>query len=105
LSKEKVSRLRVPVLVITGENTISLHKFVTISLHKFVNEELARLLPKAEQTRQFRAPDTARRARTRWRSTRRSLRAAEAGRWVAFITGEFESLATLPGIHCFEMFS
>lgn len=41
LSKDKVKRLTVPVLIITGENTIK--------LHKFVNEELARLLPKAEQ--------------------------------------------------------
>jgi pimeloyl-ACP methyl ester carboxylesterase len=30
-----------PVLIVTGENTIR--------LHKFVNEELARLLPKAER--------------------------------------------------------
>ncbi|MGI9065043.1 MAG: alpha/beta fold hydrolase [Pyrinomonadaceae bacterium] len=41
LSKPKVGRLRFPVLIITGENTIK--------LHKLVNEELARLLPKAEQ--------------------------------------------------------
>ncbi len=41
LSKEKVRRLRIPVLIITGENTIK--------LHKLVNEELARLLPKAQQ--------------------------------------------------------
>jgi pimeloyl-ACP methyl ester carboxylesterase len=41
LSKAKVARLRVPVLIITGENTIR--------IHKLVNEELARLLPKAEQ--------------------------------------------------------
>lgn len=41
LSKEKVKRLTVPVLIITGENTIK--------LHKFVNEELARQLPKAER--------------------------------------------------------
>jgi len=41
LSKAKVGRLRMPVLIITGENTIK--------LHKLVNEELARLLPKAEQ--------------------------------------------------------
>lgn len=39
LSKEKVSRLRVPVLIVTGEHTIR--------LHKFVNDELARLLPRA----------------------------------------------------------
>ena len=41
LSKEKVRRLRVPVLIVTGEHTIS--------LHKFVNDELAHLLPKAER--------------------------------------------------------
>jgi pimeloyl-ACP methyl ester carboxylesterase len=41
LSKAKVARLRIPILIITGENTIK--------LHKLVNEELARLLPKAEQ--------------------------------------------------------
>jgi non-heme chloroperoxidase len=41
LSKEKVGRLRIPVLIITGENTIR--------IHKLVNEELARLLPKAQQ--------------------------------------------------------
>ena len=36
---EKVRRLRAPVLIVTGENTIR--------LHKFVNDELARLLPRA----------------------------------------------------------
>jgi len=41
LSKKKVSRLSMPVLIVTGENTIS--------IHKLVNEELSRLLPKAEQ--------------------------------------------------------
>lgn len=41
LSKDRVRRLRVPVLIVTGENTIT--------LHKLVNEELARLLPKAAQ--------------------------------------------------------
>lgn len=41
LSKDKVKRLSIPVLIITGENTIK--------LHKFINEELARLLPKAER--------------------------------------------------------
>jgi len=41
LSKDKVKRLRMPVLIITGENTIR--------IHKLVNQELARLLPKAEQ--------------------------------------------------------
>jgi len=42
LSKDRVKRLRIPTLIITGENTIK--------IHKLVNEELARLLPKAEQT-------------------------------------------------------
>jgi pimeloyl-ACP methyl ester carboxylesterase len=42
LSKDKVRRLRIPVLIITGENTIR--------IHRLVNEELARLLPKAERT-------------------------------------------------------
>ena len=41
LSKDKVRRLRIPVLIVTGENTIK--------IHKLVNEELARLLPKAER--------------------------------------------------------
>ena len=41
LSKAKVARLRIPILIITGENTIK--------IHKLVNEELARVLPKAEQ--------------------------------------------------------
>ena len=41
LSKAGVGRLRIPVLIITGENTIR--------IHKLVNAELARLLPKAEQ--------------------------------------------------------
>jgi len=41
LSKEKVKRLRIPILIVTGENTIK--------LHKLVNEELARLLPNAER--------------------------------------------------------
>ena len=41
LSKEKVKRLNTPILIVTGEHTIK--------LHKFINEELARLLPKAER--------------------------------------------------------
>ena len=41
LSKDKVRRLRIPILIVTGENTIR--------IHKLVNEELARLLPKAER--------------------------------------------------------
>ena len=41
LPKDKVKRLGIPILIITGENTIK--------IHKLVNEELARLLPKAEQ--------------------------------------------------------
>lgn len=40
-SKEKVKRLRIPILIITGENTIK--------LPKFINEELSRVLPKAER--------------------------------------------------------
>jgi esterase len=40
LSKAKVARLRIPVLIITGENTIK--------IHKLVNEELTRLVPNAE---------------------------------------------------------
>lgn len=41
-SKEKVKRLRIAILIVTGENTIK--------LAKFINEELGRLLPKAERT-------------------------------------------------------
>lgn len=41
LSKDKVKRLRIGILIITGENTIT--------IHKLVNAELARLLPSAEQ--------------------------------------------------------
>jgi len=41
LPKKKVKRLGLPVLIVTGEHTIE--------LHKFVNDELARLLPKAER--------------------------------------------------------
>lgn len=41
LPKEKVRGLRAPVLVVTGENTLR--------LHKFVNDELARLLPRAQR--------------------------------------------------------
>ena len=41
VSKDKVRRLRMPVLIVTGEKTIP--------LHRFVNEELAQLLPKAER--------------------------------------------------------
>ena len=41
ISKDEVSRLSMPILIVTGENTIA--------LHKFVNDELARLLPKAER--------------------------------------------------------
>jgi non-heme chloroperoxidase len=41
LPKEKVRGLRVPVLIVTGEKTIR--------LHKFVNDELARLLPRARR--------------------------------------------------------
>lgn len=41
ISKDKVRQLKMPVLIVTGENTIE--------LHKFVNEELARLIPGAER--------------------------------------------------------
>jgi non-heme chloroperoxidase len=41
LSKDEVKRLCIPTLIITGENTIK--------IHKLVNEELARLLPNAER--------------------------------------------------------
>jgi len=41
LSKDRVRQLRIPILIITGENTIK--------IHKLVNEELARLQPKAER--------------------------------------------------------
>ena len=41
LAKDKVRRLNVPILIITGENTIK--------IHKLVNAELMRLLPKAAQ--------------------------------------------------------
>jgi pimeloyl-ACP methyl ester carboxylesterase len=41
LSKDEVSKLHIPVLIVTGENTIE--------IHKLVNEELARVLPKAER--------------------------------------------------------
>jgi pimeloyl-ACP methyl ester carboxylesterase len=40
LSKDKVRQLSIPALIITGENTIR--------IHKLVNEELAHLLPKAQ---------------------------------------------------------
>jgi non-heme chloroperoxidase len=41
VSKDKVKRLSIPTLIVTGENTIK--------IHKLVNEELARVLPKAER--------------------------------------------------------
>lgn len=41
LPKEKVRQLNMPILIVTGANTIA--------LHRFVNEELARLLPRAER--------------------------------------------------------
>lgn len=41
LAKEKVKRLKMPILIIGGENTLK--------INKLVNAELARLLPKAEQ--------------------------------------------------------
>jgi pimeloyl-ACP methyl ester carboxylesterase len=42
LPKERARQLRVPVLIVTGENTIA--------IHKRVNEELSRLLPNVEMT-------------------------------------------------------
>jgi non-heme chloroperoxidase len=41
LSKAKVTQLSIPILIVTGEHTIT--------IHKLVNEELARLLPNAAQ--------------------------------------------------------
>jgi pimeloyl-ACP methyl ester carboxylesterase len=41
IPKDGISRLKMPVLIVTGETTIS--------LHKFVNDELARLLPTARR--------------------------------------------------------
>lgn len=41
IPKDGVSRLKIPVLIVTGETTIR--------LHKFVNDELARLLPTASR--------------------------------------------------------
>ena len=40
VSKSRVSRLRMPILIITGANTIV--------IHRMVNEELIRLLPRAQ---------------------------------------------------------
>ena len=40
-SKEKVAKLRVPILLVSGENTIN--------LLKFIQEELGRILPKAQR--------------------------------------------------------
>ena len=41
IPKEKVSRLKMPVLIVTGEHTLQ--------LHQFVNEELAQLIPHANR--------------------------------------------------------
>ena len=41
LSKRNVRELLIPSLIVTGENTIK--------IHKFVDDELARLLPNAKQ--------------------------------------------------------
>lgn len=41
VSKDKVKKLRIPTLIITGENTLP--------IYKLVNQELARLLPQAER--------------------------------------------------------
>jgi pimeloyl-ACP methyl ester carboxylesterase len=41
LSKDELSKLRVPVLIVTGERTIK--------IHKLVNEELSRVIPNVEK--------------------------------------------------------
>lgn len=41
LSKERVKRLNMPIMIVGGENTLK--------INKFINEELMRLLPKAER--------------------------------------------------------
>lgn len=41
IPKDEVRRLRMPILIVTGENTIR--------IHRFVNDELARILPNAER--------------------------------------------------------
>jgi pimeloyl-ACP methyl ester carboxylesterase len=41
LCKDKVKRLSIPILIVTGENTLK--------ILKFINEQLALLLPKAER--------------------------------------------------------
>jgi non-heme chloroperoxidase len=41
LPREKVGRLNIPILIITGENTIQ--------IHKLGNQELARIIPQAER--------------------------------------------------------
>jgi pimeloyl-ACP methyl ester carboxylesterase len=41
VDKARVARLRMPVLIVTGERTVP--------LHRFVNEELAKVLPRAER--------------------------------------------------------
>ncbi len=41
-SKEKIRRLKIPVLIVTGENTVK--------IHKLVNQELFRLLPNAKES-------------------------------------------------------
>jgi pimeloyl-ACP methyl ester carboxylesterase len=40
LSKERVKGLKIPIMIVGGENTLK--------INKFINEELTRLLPKAE---------------------------------------------------------
>lgn len=41
ISKDKLRRLKVPTLIVTGENTVK--------IHKLVDQELARLLPNAKE--------------------------------------------------------
>lgn len=41
ISKEKLRRLKIPVLIVIGENTVK--------IHKLVNQELSRLLPNATE--------------------------------------------------------
>jgi pimeloyl-ACP methyl ester carboxylesterase len=41
ISKEKLRRLEIPTLIVTGENTVK--------IHKLVNQELIRLLPNAKE--------------------------------------------------------
>lgn len=42
IAKDKLRRLNIPILIVTGENTVK--------IHKLVNEELFRLLPNAKES-------------------------------------------------------